>query len=81
MTKESLYDKGETFASLVYDSRPKSSGLNNLKPKGYTLTGHRLSYRMSAFFKKRREFPNVNAKLRKDLNLCSVWTGKLKVLS
>lgn len=52
MTKESLYDIGETFSSLVFDSRPKSIGLNNWKPKGYSLTGLRLSYRMSAFFKK-----------------------------
>lgn len=59
MTKESLYDIVETFSSLVYDSRPKRSMLNKLKPKGYTLTGLELAYPMSAFFKKEEQLSEV----------------------
>lgn len=69
MTKESLYDIVETFSSLVYDSRPKSSVLNKLKPKGYTLTGLKLSHRMSAFFKKEEKLSEVKKGLEPSFSL------------
>lgn len=67
MTKESLYYIGETFSTLVYDSRHESSGLNNVKPKAYTLTGLGLSYRMSAFLKKEEKLSESKRKVKKGL--------------